>query len=163
MVRGAPTRGSSYKPSSRRSMKRVRHLPTVALEVRCRRATVVFGTASVHASTRRARNARARLTWARFVKRTNSRRSTSVTTNATLGRPIVAISSLDHNMAICIRQFVSRGLAVQSRHVVERVQSESFRLLCPELTNALKRGEPTETLETLGKVVRIEERGHMRA
>ena len=39
IVRGAPTRGSSYSPSSRRSMNRVRHLPTVALVVRYRRAT----------------------------------------------------------------------------------------------------------------------------
>ena len=74
-----------------------------ALDVRSRRATAVFGTPSVHASTRRARNARARLTWDRFVKRTNSRRSSSVTINATLGRPIVAISSLDHDMVICTR------------------------------------------------------------
>jgi hypothetical protein len=29
-------------------MKRARHLPTVALEVRWRRATAVFGTASAH-------------------------------------------------------------------------------------------------------------------
>ena len=29
-------------------------------------------------------------------------------------------------------------LGVQSRHVMERIQSESLRLLCPELTDPLK-------------------------
>jgi hypothetical protein len=36
-------------------------------------------------------------------------------------------------------------------------------MLCPELTNSFKGSEPTKTLKALGKVVRIEERGQMRA
>lgn len=91
IVRGPPTRGSSYSPAKRRSTNRVRHFPTVALVVRYRRATTVFVTPSVHASTSRARNARRRFTCARFVKRTNSARSSAVTASATLGRPIVAM------------------------------------------------------------------------
>src|ERR1700694_4685387 len=54
-----------------------------------------------------------------------------------------------------------RGLDVQSRHVVERIQSESLRLLCPELTDPLKGCEPTKTLQALGEVVGIEERGQV--
>ena len=56
-----------------------------------------------------------------------------------------------------------RNLDVQSRHVVERVQSESLRLLCPELTDSFKGREPTKTLEALGEVVRIEEGSQVRA
>jgi hypothetical protein len=91
IVRGPPTRGSSNKPSSRLAMNRRRHFPTVVLVVRCRRATVVSVAPLAHASTSRARKASRRFTCARFVKRTNSVRSTSVTTNSALGRPIVAM------------------------------------------------------------------------
>src|SRR5438874_2520071 len=55
------------------------------------------------------------------------------------------------------------NLDVQSRHVVKRIESEPFRLFCPELTNPLKRREAAKALETLRKVVRIEEGGDMRA
>ena len=57
----------------------------------------------------------------------------------------------------------AEALDVQSRHVVERIQSESLGLLCPELTNPLERREPAKALEALRKVVRIEEGGQMRA
>src|SRR5262249_35911770 len=50
-----------------------------------------------------------------------------------------------------------RGLDVQSRHVVERVESESFGLFCPELTNPLKRRQASKALEALREVVRIQE------
>jgi hypothetical protein len=40
----------------------------------------------------------------------------------------------------------SETLDVQSRRVVERIQSESFRLLCPQLTNPLK---PANNLATV--------------
>jgi hypothetical protein len=43
--------------------------------------------------------------------------------------------------------------------VVERVEFESFGLLCPELTNPLKGCQTSKTLEALREVVRIEERG----
>ena len=89
-IRGAPTRGSSYNPSSRPAMNRSRHFATVVFVVRRRRATALSG-ASAHASTTRARNATARLTRARFVKRINSARSLSVTTTSALGRPSFAM------------------------------------------------------------------------
>jgi hypothetical protein len=86
IVRGAPTRGSSYKPSSRRSTNWLRHFATVVFVVRRRRATAV-SEASIHANTIRARNANARFTRARFVNRTSAARSSSVTVTSALGRP----------------------------------------------------------------------------
>jgi len=47
--------------------------------------------------------------------------------------------------------------------VVDGVQSESFGLRCPELTNPPKRGEPAQTLEALREVVRVEEDGQVGA
>src|SRR4051812_10445936 len=38
-----------------------------------------------------------------------------------------------------------------------------FRLFCPDLTNALERGESTETREALRELVRIQEDGQLRA
>jgi hypothetical protein len=45
--------------------------------------------------------------------------------------------------------------------VVERVESESFGLFCPELTNPLEGRQASKALEALREVVRIEERGQM--
>ncbi len=69
IVRGPPTRGSSYKPSSRRAMKRSRHFPTVCPVVRARLATSALETAPASAQARmsRARNAMSRFTRDRFV------------------------------------------------------------------------------------------------
>jgi hypothetical protein len=50
-----------------------------------------------------------------------------------------------------------------ARYVVEGVESVRFGLLCPALTNPLKRVEPAETLEALREVVRIEEGRPVRA
>jgi hypothetical protein len=47
--------------------------------------------------------------------------------------------------------------------VVERVESESFGLFCPELTNTLKGSQASETLEAFCEVVGVEERDEMRA
>lgn len=55
MVRGAPGRMSSYRPAMRRSMKRERHFPTVAL-VNCNRAAIaLLGSPSALLRTMRAR------------------------------------------------------------------------------------------------------------
>jgi hypothetical protein len=57
--RGAPGRGSSSKPSSRRNRKRLRHLPTVGLlKFHCR-ATAVLLSPLAQASAMRARGAKA--------------------------------------------------------------------------------------------------------
>jgi hypothetical protein len=47
--------------------------------------------------------------------------------------------------------------------VVERVESESFWLLGPELTDPLKGCQASKTLESLREVVPIEKHGQMRA
>jgi hypothetical protein len=47
--------------------------------------------------------------------------------------------------------------------VVEGVQSESLGLFCPELTTPLERRETAKALESLRKVVRIEEGGQVRS
>ena len=110
IVRGAPTRGSSYSPSSRRSTNWLRHFATVVFVVRRRRATAV-SEASIHANTIRARNATARFTRARFVNRTRAARSSSVTTTSARGRPIFGMPLLDHKSGVSPSDFVSRGLA----------------------------------------------------
>jgi len=43
--------------------------------------------------------------------------------------------------------------------VVEGIESESFGLLCPELTNPLKGCEASKALKAFREVVRIEKRG----
>jgi hypothetical protein len=93
-VRGAPTRGSSYSPASRRVLNRTRHLATVVLVVRRWRATALSVVLSATASTSRARKATARLTCARLVKRVSSVRSLSVITTSVLGRPRFAMAPI---------------------------------------------------------------------
>jgi hypothetical protein len=67
-----------------------------------------------------------------------------------------AISSFDRAITNRLKKMEALTPAgdidVQSRDVMERVQSESFGLRCPELTDPLKRGEAAETLEALGEV-----------
>ena len=55
MVRGAPGRALSSRPAMRRSMKRVRHLPTVALVSLSRWAIEWFGSPSALLGTMRVR------------------------------------------------------------------------------------------------------------
>ena len=50
IVRGAPTRGSSYSPRAGARRTGSRHLPTVAFVVRWRRATAVSRDPSAHAA-----------------------------------------------------------------------------------------------------------------
>ena len=95
IVRGAPTRGSSYNPARRCATNWLRHFATVVFVVRRRRATVVSESLA-QANTMRARNAMARFTRTRFVRRTKSTRSLSVSTISALGRPIFAHASKDH-------------------------------------------------------------------
>ena len=113
-IRGAPTRGSSYNPSSRPAMNRRRHFATVVFVVRSRRTTALSG-ASAHASTSLARNATARLARARFVKRINSARSLSVSTTSALGRPSFTMPPLDHIASISPRDIVSIELGCCAR------------------------------------------------
>src|SRR3989442_5424515 len=75
MVRGAPGRGSSYKPARRSHTNRVRHLPTVAGVARSRWATPLLSWPSAQANTMRARRASAGTERDRWARDSNSRRS----------------------------------------------------------------------------------------
>jgi hypothetical protein len=94
IVRGAPGRGSSYRPLSRSDTKRPRHLHTVAGVTWRRRATTLLSRPSPHAKMMRARRA----TWGadreRCANDSNRRRSSPVKINATLGRPVRMLASL---------------------------------------------------------------------
>ncbi len=88
MVRGAPGRGSSYKPARRSRTNRVRHLPTVAGVARSRWATPLLSWPSAHASTMRARRASAGTERDRWARDSNSRRSSLFNVSGALGRPV---------------------------------------------------------------------------
>src|ERR1035437_1617691 len=88
MRRGVPGRGSSSRPSTRSSMNRCRHLPTVPGATRRRRATAVFVTPSAQASTMRARRATKLAVRLRCASDCNCCRSSSVTLTVALGRPV---------------------------------------------------------------------------
>jgi hypothetical protein len=91
MVRGAPTRGSSYNPARRLAANWLRHFATVVFVVRSRCATALSD-AAVQANTIRARKAIARFTRLRLVRRCKMTRSSSVSTTSARGRPIFAMS-----------------------------------------------------------------------
>jgi hypothetical protein len=59
IFRGAPGRGSSSSPSTPRSTKRRRHLPTVRTLTRSRAATALLLSPAAQPNTIRARNAKA--------------------------------------------------------------------------------------------------------
>jgi hypothetical protein len=93
MLRGAPGRTSSYSPAIRRSMNRVRHLPTVAWLSSRRAAIELLASPSALLRTMRARvlndagNDRLR------ANDLSCARSSSVTTNSAFGLPFfIAIS-----------------------------------------------------------------------
>src|SRR5215210_1940306 len=88
---GRPGRGSSVNPSRRSATNRARHLPTVAGAQPSRFATVLLSTPSAHANTIFDRSARACDDFARRDQRTNCSRSSSLSTNSALGRPVLAM------------------------------------------------------------------------
>jgi hypothetical protein len=91
IVRGAPGRGSSTSPSSRRVTNRDRHLPTVGSDTPSSAATCLLVAPVAHASTIRQRNANAWELLARRDQRPSVARSSSVKINGALGRPVLAI------------------------------------------------------------------------
>ena len=93
MVRTAPGRGSSNRPSRRRSTKRRRHLPTVAWLTRRSWATCWLVAPVAPRRTMRARRAMACALLRRLANRSSVDRSSSVNTSATFGRPLAAMSS----------------------------------------------------------------------
>src|SRR6185437_674428 len=87
--RGAPGRGSSKRPSRRRSAKRRRHLPTVLGDAPRRVQMSLFSTPSAASKTIRARWARPCAVFRRAAKLPSSRRSLSVKSITTAVLPIV--------------------------------------------------------------------------
>jgi hypothetical protein len=87
IVGGLPGRGSSDSPSSRLSMNRRRHLPTVGRVTPRSSATWVLVRPSVQASTIRERNARACEVLRRRGQQASWSRSSSVSVSGVFGRP----------------------------------------------------------------------------
>ena len=92
MVRGAPGRGSSSNPSTRRVTKRARQRPTIWGETRSFLATVWLSRPRAHAKTMRARRATWGAVRARWANESSACCSGVVNTNGTFGRPIIGTS-----------------------------------------------------------------------
>ncbi len=87
IVRGAPGRGSSLSPSSRRSAKRRRHLPAVTGWQPSAAPISVFACLVAAASTIRLRSAKAGAVLGRRAQRSSVSRSSSLSTIVAVGRP----------------------------------------------------------------------------
>jgi hypothetical protein len=94
IVRGAPGRGSSSRPSRRLSTNRRRHLLTVAGTIPSLAATCVLSSPCEQASTIFDRNASDCADFARRDQPSNCSRSSPVNTNSALGRPVLATHQL---------------------------------------------------------------------
>jgi hypothetical protein len=88
IARGTPGRGLSTSPSSRRSTKRLRHFPTVALETRSSRATSRLDAPAAHANTIRQRNANRCALLGRRAHRSKVERSSSPSTSSAFAGPL---------------------------------------------------------------------------
>ena len=103
ILRGAPGRGSSTKPSSRRATNRARHLLTVAATIPSFAATCRLSKPPAHASTISDRNANDCADFARRDQRNNCSRSSSVNLNSAFGRPVLATHQsyyLQHELVV---------------------------------------------------------------
>src|SRR6476469_1604935 len=99
IVRGAPGRGSSDSPSSRRSMNRRRQIPTVCGHTPTSAATSLLDLPAAQPNTMRHRCANACADDARRAHRCSVSRSSSDNTNAATGLPIRAINQAYTNTA----------------------------------------------------------------
>ena len=102
IVRGAPGRGSSSRPSSRCARKRERHLPHRRRDsTRARSPTCVLFFPSAHARMIRARWASAWLVFGRRAQRSSVSRSSAVSTSGLSTGDVVVISvvimTVDHD------------------------------------------------------------------
>src|SRR6476661_5410038 len=94
MVRGPPGRGSSTKPSSRRSINRRRHTPTVCGHTPTSAATCLLGLPAAQPNTIRHRCANACDDVGRRAHRSNVARSSSVNDNSGFGLPRSAMNQV---------------------------------------------------------------------
>lgn len=97
MVGGAPGRGSSTSPSSRRPTNRDRHVPTVGCDTPSPAATAASSAPPAHRNTIRDRNASCCGLLGRRSQRRSVARPTSDKTNPAFGRPRPAIPA-DHHI-----------------------------------------------------------------
>ncbi len=92
MLRGAPGRGASSRPSSRCSTKRARHFETVCGVTRWRAATTLLSAPAAQAKTIRARSASACAVLRRSVNASSCSRSVSLNISCVLGLPRIEAS-----------------------------------------------------------------------
>ena len=117
-VRGAPGLGSSYSASTRPVVNRCRHLPTVTFEQRSFAATATFDSPRAHLRTIFARKATCRFVLARLASRSSSPRSTAVTSNLALGRPVLAMPPNTSHPAHFLKLFQTQGTSESKRRAV---------------------------------------------
>ena len=108
-VRGAPGLGSSYSASTRPTLNRCRHLPTVTFEQRSFAATATFDSPRVLLRTILARKATCRFVRARLASRSSSTRSAAVTSNLALGRPVLAMPPNTSQPTHYLKLFQTQG------------------------------------------------------
>ena len=87
IARGAPGRGSSTSPSSRRSTNLERHLPTIGRDTPSRAATTALSAPVAHSSTIRERAANRWELFGRRAHRCSVCSSSSLSVNSAFGRP----------------------------------------------------------------------------
>ena len=114
IVRGAPDRGSSCNPSTRRSTKRRRHLPTVALSRPSLAATSMFWPPSAQASTIRALSASACAVLRRVVNAFSSARSSSLSLKGVSSRTAIRYSVAVASISLAQRRESTANLMLRT-------------------------------------------------
>ena len=95
--------------ATRPVVNRCRHLPTVTFEQRSFAATATFDSPRAHLRTIFARKATCRFVLARLASRSSSPRSTAVTSNLALGRPVLAMPPNTSHPAHFLKLFQTQG------------------------------------------------------
>ena len=95
--------------STRPVVTRCRHLPTGTFEQRSFAATATFDSPCAHLRTIFARKATCRFVLARLASRSSSPRSTAVTSNLALGRPVLAMPPHTSHPAHFLKLFQTQG------------------------------------------------------
>ncbi len=146
-VRGAPGLGSSYSASTRPVVNRCRHLPTVTFEQRSFAATATFDSPCAHLRTIFARKATCRFVLARLASRSSSPRSTAVTSNLALGRPVLAMPPNTSHPAHFLKLFQTQGTSCRLSRPFEpradraaRAARGPHRLMCSRSSAGGRRG-----------------------
>src|SRR6187402_1049856 len=125
----APGRGSSWRPSSRFSTNRRRHLPMVVREERIAAAIATSLSPAAHRSMIFARNARWRAVRTRIASPFNEAASSEVSVSVCFfGRPVLAIIPVDH-ARVFLTSFLWSGALTRSARRQPRVEGEDVPAL----------------------------------